>query len=136
MSNLFGKKLPSFPTWEKVYLDIKEKFIFDFFEDSQGIVVKNNNVYFFPKIANKSKIYFIFDPEKEILRQEEMPIIGFYPIYDKNEIIYLFKLDDDIFSEYRYHIIEFNINTNDWRILNTSGAAPKKRTDGKEYTFI
>jgi hypothetical protein len=128
--NLVGKKLPTFPIWEKIYLEVKEQFIYDYFENAQAIQVKSNMIYFFPNVLNTSKLYFILDAEKEVLRQEEMVIQGFYPIYDKNELIYLFRVEDDLFSEYRYSIIEFNITSREWRVLNASGAAPKKRTDG------
>jgi hypothetical protein len=130
MTNLYGKKIPNFPIWEKVYLDIKDNSIYDFFENADGVAVNNSTIYFFPKTMNKSKWFFIFDSDKEILRQEEMVINGFHPIYDRGEIIYLFRNDDDLFSEYRYSIIEYNINNKEWRALNSSGAAPKKRTDG------
>jgi hypothetical protein len=134
-TNLVGKKLPNFPIWEKVYLEIKEKFIYSYFENAQAIPI-GSSTYFFPKsTTNKSTLYFIFNAEEESLKQEEMEIVGFYPIYDKGEIIYLFRVEDDLFSEFRYSIVEFNINSREWKVLNSSGTAPKKRTDGKVFWF-
>jgi len=33
----------------------------------------------------------------------------FYPIFDKNSSIYLFRIDESFTSDNRYHIVEYNI---------------------------
>lgn len=75
--------------------------------------------------------YFLLKLDSETLTQEEMGYACFNPVFDNNNIIYLFKYEDSFSSDYRYSIVEFNIEINEWRQLTSSGTAPKRRTDGK-----
>jgi len=74
--------------------------------------------------------YFLLKLDSETLTQEEMQYACFNPVYDNTNIIYLFKYEDSFSSDYRYSIVEFNIEINEWRLLPSNGTAPKRRTDG------
>jgi hypothetical protein len=119
----------NFPIWEKVYLESKDNANIDFFENFKAIPIRNQ-IFIFPSSMNKeNKFYFIFDLENEILKQEEMSFHCFYPIFNQISTIYLFRYDDSYTSDFRYSLVEFNIESREWLEVPMSGVSPKKRSD-------
>lgn len=126
-------QISSFPIWEKVYLDLKEfKEHEDFFNNSM-IIQCGSIIYIFPKnkIQSSKKAYYaIFYSDNETMVINEMDIECFYPIHDQGSNgIYLFAYDDTYMSDYRYAIVEFNIETKTFNYLQQKGVAPKARSE-------
>jgi hypothetical protein len=64
-----------------------------------------------------------------------MEINGFRPLCDGVQNIYLFTYETGPHSDFRYQMIEFNTQTNNWDIVQTSGISPKRRS-GRGNTLI
>ena len=133
-----------FPIWEKIYLELKTNIIIDdsniksqfdnesiisFFKESKSIIIKNY-VYIFPLYKFEYK-YAIIDLEKKQLIFQEMPYQCFHPVYSSKIFysIFLFTYDSSFKSDGRYNIVEFDIKTNNFTILNSKGVAPKARNN-------
>ena len=52
---------------------------------------------------------------------------GFYPLTDAEGRIFLFTYSEGYSSDYRYQIVEVDVTSDTWTLLNASGIAPKKR---------
>lgn len=131
MKNKSLSSLPvitNFPIWEKVYLEIAPE---AFFENIQGIQIKQQVFIFSSTYDEKNKKFFILDLENESIRLEEMEYEGcFHPIYIPSlNSIYLFRFDSGYYSDYRYNLIEYNIDKKTWNIIQHKGVAPKRRSD-------
>jgi hypothetical protein len=123
----------SFPIWEKVYLEITPDKLFD---NIHSVQVKNI-VYIFPSTYDeKNKNFYVLDLDAENIREEEMEYQGcFHPVYDTNNIIYLFRFDSGKYSDFRYSIVEYNIETKKWGHNTHKGVAPKRRSDDFSTIF-
>ena len=142
-NNNLDKNNP-FPSWEKIYLEIKmnitnndlnpinnlyNESLISFFKESKSITIKNY-VYIFPLYKSEYK-YAIIDLDKNQLIFQEMPYQCFHPVYSTKFpfIIYLFIYDSNYKSDGRYNIVEFDIKSNNFNILNSKGVPPKARNN-------
>ena len=133
-----------FPTWEKIYLELKtnvliddlkmknhlnNKSIISFFKESKSIIIKNY-IYIFPLYKSEYK-YAIVDLDKNLLIFHEMPYQCFHPVYSTKFpfTIFLFIYDSNYNSDGRYNIVEFDIKLNTFNILNSKGVPPKARNN-------
>ena len=143
-SNNNSDKNNPIPSWEKVYLELKmnitnndlnpinnlyNESIISFFKESKSISIKNY-VYIFPLYKSEYK-YAIVDLDKNQLIFQEMPYQCFHPVYSTKFpfIIYLFIYDSNYTSDGRYNIVEFDIKSNNFNILNSKGVPPKARNN-------
>lgn len=142
--NNLEKNIP-FPIWEKVYLELKTNILSDvdynlksqfdnnslslFFKESKSIIIKNY-IYIFPLYKSEYK-YAVIDLEKSQLIFQEMPCQCFHPVYSPQFYfsIFLFTYDSTFKSDGRYNIVEFDVKTNSFNILNSKGVAPKARNN-------
>ena len=138
------KNMP-FPIWEKIYLEFKTNILNDidlnlktqfdknhissFFRESKSIIIKNY-IYIFPLFKSEYK-YAVIDIEKNQLIFQEMPYQCFHPVYSTQFFysIFLFTYDLSFKSDGRYNIVEFDVKTKCFNILNFKGVAPKARND-------
>ena len=133
-----------FPTWEKIYLELKTNVLIDdlkmknhlnnksmvsFFKESKSIIIKNY-IYIFPLYKSEYK-YAIVDLDKNLLIFHEMPYQCFHPVYSTKFpfTIFLFIYDSNYNSDGRYNIVEFDIKLNTFNILNSKGVPPKARNN-------
>ena len=133
-----------FPIWEKIYLDLKsniiyedtnikahleDNFVLSFFKESKSILIKNF-LYIFPLYKSEYK-YSILDLEKNQFFFQEMPYQCFHPVYSQKYFysIFLFIYDTSFKSDGRYNIVEYNVKTNSFTILNSKGVPPKSRNN-------
>lgn len=63
------------------------------------------------------------------MNEHLLKINCFNPIYDKGNLIYLLTYDISKNSDYRYSIVEYNIDSCEFNLLPSSGSGPKKRSD-------
>ena len=143
ISNNNEKNMP-FPLWEKIYLDLKSNissedsiiksqiendFILSFFKGSKSVLIKNY-LYIFPLYKSEYK-FSILDLEKNQLFFQEMPYQCFHPVYSPKYFysIFLFIYDTSFKSDGRYNIVEYDVKTNSFNILNSKGVAPKARNN-------
>jgi hypothetical protein len=126
-SNKQSPQNTNFPIWEKLYLDVVPD---SYWENIDSIQIKNH-VYIFPSIYNPdNKFYFTVDLENETIKSEEAEYEGlFHPVWDKDKTIYLFRFDNSQYSDFRYHIIEFNVESKKFTSIQSKGVPPKRRSD-------
>ena len=111
----------NFPIWEKLYFDSHKLEENNFFENVKGVHIKNLVYIFSSKHILNNKTFYIFDLDNETLKEEEAGIQDcFQPVYDGKNSIYLFKIDNSYSSDFRYHLIDFNVKNKTWT---------KKRSD-------
>jgi len=120
----------NFPIWEKIYIDSNKLEENNFFENVKGVHIKNLVYIFSSKHIHNNKTFYIFDLDNETLKEEEAGIQDcFQPVYDGKNSIYLFKIDNSYSSDFRYHLIDFNVKNKTWTTIAHKGVSPKKRSD-------
>jgi hypothetical protein len=116
-----------FPIWEKIYFEENS----DLFWENIKIVQIKNLVFVFANIyLENNKTYYIIDLELESMKKCESEYEEvFYPIWDGKKTIYLYRFDSSPYSDWRYQLIEFNIETETWAQVQFKGVAPKRRSE-------
>ncbi len=117
----------NFPIWEKIYLEMNEE-TKNFFDNFESILI-SKEIYLFPKyFSENNKFYAIFNIKKEEIKFYNLKFKCFHPILILNKnVIYLYSYDNSYNSDFRYNLIEFDINLKNFEIIQYKGVAPKVR---------
>jgi len=87
-------------------------------------VLLNNKLYITGVSASGAVSDLLFyDLETELLVRQ--PIKGRHPATDGNSLLYLLTLQED--SDFRYQVVEFDVEASSSSLLETTGIAPKER---------
>ena len=87
-------------------------------------VLLNNKLYITGVSATGAVSDLLFyDLETELLVRQS--IKGRHPATDGNSLLYLLSLQDD--SDFRYQVVEFDVEASSSSVLETTGIAPKER---------